>query len=173
MSGTTYPDPQSLEKPECRRLIAAFDPGETTGFCLMLTPMEILQQKQLKTFKDVTDVLDHALRMSSPHGSGVPLDVVYERFQVAPSVAKRLSWDELPAPQVIGVIRAWCEQVGIEPAVYSPSQKRFFSNDKLRSLGVYWAGHEHACDATRHALYHSVFTLGNQQVMLKYLPKEE
>src|SRR5690606_28527171 len=101
--------------------------------------------------------------------------VVVESFRVAPAKAQSLAWDELPAPQVIGVIKEYCLNSEI-PYIEQPSAyKRFFSDEKLKGLDLYQKGIPHGMDALRHALFFSMFTLGYkddpvvQKMLAEYL----
>jgi hypothetical protein len=147
MFGTTSSDPRN-------RATLAMDPGETTGVCLLLPPFDVVMHNQLESAAAVAALL------RSYQGDLDFMTIVYEKFQVAPSVASRLSWNHLPAPQVIGVIESFCQEHRIKPVLQSPAQKRFFDNRKMKLLGAYWPSMPHAVDAARHAFYHAIFTQG-------------
>lgn len=86
-------------------LILALDPGGTTGYAVYDSDdNRCLEIGQFKAWEDL-DFLIVSGSMWSP-----PDVVVYEDFRIYPSAAKSLSWQELIAPQVIGVIRYLCER---------------------------------------------------------------
>lgn len=156
MSGTTSQTFQPL-------VVISFDPGETTGIAVIQTPMKLVYETEANSEHDVMSYLRLVHAAAHDPKMNMPMHVVYEQFRVAPTVAQRLSWNKLPAPRVIGVIEQFCQEHQIPLYTYSPFQKKFYDDRKLRQLGMYFADHKHARDAIRHALYHLTFTLGYAQ----------
>jgi hypothetical protein len=129
----------------------ALDPGATVGWakyedgegyasgeisCLDLWPF--LETYRLTRFKTV-----------------VPLGmiVVYEKFD------RRSTAVDLIAVECIGILKEWARQHrGVTLEEQSASMAKFFwSDEKLKALGLYRIGKPHACDAVRHILYYAYF----------------
>lgn len=82
--------------------------------------------------------------------------VVCESFQYRNSLDKAV----LIPLEYIGVITLWAEQRNRELVMQTPAMgKGFWTDDKLKTLGLYRPGAPHAMDATRHWLYYVTFTL--------------
>lgn len=118
----------------------AFDPGMTTGVAWR-------HDGELRATQwpgeSIVVVLDG---MESAYGIG---EIVVENFRSRPGPAVNLS-----APEVIGRIYAWADQRGI-PVVRQDASpvKTVLTKDRLRAMGGWKRGEEHARDATRHLLY--------------------
>ncbi len=84
--------------------------------------------------------------------------IIYEGYALRRSSAKAMIGNEFATPQVIGVIRWVAYKAGVELVKQSPAQKEFFSNDRLKHLGLYDRGQRHSRDSVRHALYWQFFT---------------
>lgn len=147
------------QKPEERfqGRILAFDPGETTGFCCMVTDKENLKIDlvgQIKTWpmeeavKNFTDII---VKMQ-------PDKVVFESYQVYEWKAEDHSWSQIPTVQVIGCLQTILIQMSI-PYTTQTAQvaKQFCNDDKLESWGYWFKGIRHARDAVRHACYFLLF----------------
>lgn len=102
-------------------IILAFDPGGTTGYAVYDSDDNTcLELGQFETWSKVKRLL-HA----QAGKAWFPPDVViYETFRIFPSVAKSLSWQELLAPQVIGVIRYLCQEQDILCVEQGPSVRK-------------------------------------------------
>ena len=119
----------------------ALDPGQTTGVAYRLEDGELrgLQWPG----EDIMAVLEglHAVY-------GLE-EIVVEDFISRPGPAVNLS-----APRVIGRIMAWAEDNEVPAVMQSPSAaKTVLTKDRLRALGGWVRGAEHARDALRHLLY--------------------
>lgn len=148
-------------------VIVGIDPGQTTGFSVLNAPMEVVSYGQVT---DVTLLLQAI-------GEHRPDVVVMEDFKLYSGSAQRLSWNDLPAPQVIGVIKNYCEQNDIELITQTPSTRKFFTDALLKFLDLYIPGKQHAVDSLRHALYYAWFTAGYkdtkevQDVLKRYIKR--
>lgn len=126
------------------RRMAAVDPGKTTGY-FFLAP-GILKASQLNNLSDLRGALDFDR----------PEVVVVEAFRLYPWQAKNLSWNEMPAAQVIGVVKLWCTEHNAEYVEQPASARKGIPKEWLRKAG-FWAptkGLPHARDAARHLLYY-------------------
>lgn len=87
-----------------------------------------------------------------------PDEIVYEDFKHRPNLMKA----ELHSVQVISVVELWAERrmqtYGIDNPIrgkYLPADcKAFWTNDKIKRLGVYTPGVPHGTDAQRVCLKH-------------------
>jgi hypothetical protein len=76
-------------------------------------------------------------------------EIAIEDFISRPGAAVNLS-----APRVIGRIQAWAEVNDVPYVMQTPSAaKTVITKDRLRALGGWVRGQEHARDALRHLLY--------------------
>jgi hypothetical protein len=123
--------------------LLGIDPGVTTGFCRMSQNYQATTwQANTQSMSTVWDELE----------SAYPSEIVYEDFKHRPNLMKA----ELHSVKVIGVIELWAETKGI-PIVgkYLPADcKAFWTNDKIRRLGLYTKGVPHGIDALRVCLRH-------------------
>jgi hypothetical protein len=148
-------------------LLAAFDPGATTGWCLteydadqLDQPPVVLRSGQFGEWAGVRGIL-------APAESAFPGLVVVESFRPFPSTAQALVGDTLIAAQVIGAIRQTADQTGAQVVMQSPASKMFWTNARLREYGYIptWVAESslhsgrHALDAIRHSLHYLHFGL--------------
>lgn len=85
-----------------------------------------------------------------------PAMVVIEEFRlrlVAATVGSTV-----PTIEVIGVMKYLCGVRGLPFCFQQPSQKICFSDNRIKSLGLYQKGKPHATDAVRHSTYFLTFT---------------
>lgn len=134
----------------------ALDPGATTGYCvaylnenkLWVAPME-----RKFTLGELYDFL----------GWFKPYDayVIYEDFTYRN--ASRMGLDLTPV-KMIGVIELIGEQHGIGGLCKQTAAqgKGFFTDKRLKDMGVYKIGCNHGRDATRHLLQWFTFGEGSQ-----------
>jgi len=142
-------------------LILAIDPGVTTGWCwgnLYEHSLEISPQQSEMTTQDIEILLLNAM-----HSSPKNLHVVYEDFQFRN--ASRSGLNLYPA-KLQGVIELVSEKNPQVPFyVQQPSvqgDKAYFSNDRLKELGIYKRGTEHGRSAEKHLLHWLAFKEGSQ-----------
>lgn len=141
--------------------IASFDPGATTGWCIIEIDPDRLEMRpllvesgQLDRWEGVRGILQRA-----------ELALV-ESFRPFPSAALSLIGDTLIAAQVIGAIQVQAQEMQVKIEMRAPGARVFFTTKRLKQYGYipsYALGalHEnrHALDAIRHALAYAHFDL--------------
>jgi hypothetical protein len=139
-------------------LIVAFDPGGTTGVASYDDQEEEWARTQLIGYhhKELWEwLLNHD-----------PQVIIYERFMYQRrELTKGVSLN-LDAVEYIGVLKLWEKMSSpLSPQLIcqTPHQaKKFWDDNKLKTLNLYMAGAPHANDATRHLLYYLSFTRGEK-----------
>lgn len=118
-------------------MILAFDPGETTGWAAYSARFDTYRCGELD------DDLGNLYAFMT---KAKPSKVAYETFRKR----AQIDTDRLYSPQVIGVIRLWAQQKYIPTFKFSPSQtKSFWTDVKIKRLGLWVPGQKHAMDAVR------------------------
>ena len=139
--------------------IVSLDPGGTNGICIV----ERVPSGEWD-IKYVDGLEKHDLYTKLETIPAENTFLVYETYRLYESKAKVMIGNEFETVQIIGVIKYLCEKRGI-PYTDSPtSNKAFFTDTRLKKLGLY-VTIEHRRDAIRHFLYWLYFTskLGNQK----------
>lgn len=119
----------------------ALDPGVTTGVAWRNLHGDLeATQWPGETIVVILDGFHAGYRLT---------EVVLENFRSRPGPAVNLS-----APEVIGRVYAWADERGV-PVVRQDASpvKTVITKDRLRAMGGWKRGEEHARDATRHLLY--------------------
>jgi hypothetical protein len=129
--------------------VIAFDPGHTTGVAShnegMLTLMQVVG---LDTVNSVLDV-------------GKPELIIYEKF-----FYQRRDKVNLEPVEVIGVIKLYAILTKTPIIGQAPQQaKSFWTDNKIKKLGLWEEGQPHAMDALRHLLYYQAFTMNDQALL--------
>ncbi len=116
-------------------MIISFDPGLTTGYAM--TMRETYQFGHLsESLKGIYDFLSFRN----------PTFIVYEDFKHRPQIINT----ELYSLQVIGVLRLWAQQHDVPTSTMLPATaKSFWTDDKIKALGLWKPGQKHAMDALR------------------------
>ena len=140
--------------------IMSFDPGLTTGVAVLTHPDDIrlfeihvpLSEHQCRE-KHLYRVWEHLMDWERPD------EVVYEDF----TYQHRTTVELFPV-QVIGVINLYGQitRVPIFSETASAA-KRFWTDYKLKAIGRWVPGKDHAMDALRHLLYHEAIRKKNQR----------
>ena len=146
--------------------ILALDPGGTTGYCLWLPDQDRVVQGQLVLPNHHKELYAICARgRKTTKGSFV---IVCERFEFRRDERHRDKIDYV-AREYIGVVKLFVQMtLGATLFEQGASQaKQFFSDDVLKKLSVWVPGQRHAMDATRHYLYHRVFTHGDSSLLQK------
>lgn len=118
--------------------ILAFDPGETTGWCLADTATGALLTGDMPLWQQASLLIDlHA-----------PDLVVVEAFRLYPFRAAGQSWSSFEPVKVIGVITYLCELRQVRMVEQMASEAKSMQFEK-RGEKI----SKHAYDALRHALY--------------------
>lgn len=122
-------------------IIVTFDPGVTTGWSVCDTELKkyYVDQTDSRKLEMVYNILTLWSGENTVFG--------YEDFKHRPG----LSGTELYSKEVIGVIRLWSELHGhSEPFKYLPATaKAFWTDDKIKALGLWHKGLTHGMDALR------------------------
>lgn len=127
--------------------VLAVDPGGTTGWAICdedhLDLVATGQERDQFAF----------CRMADRHAEGLfaaPVDVIVcESYTVTPRTIKLTR--EYSALEIIGTLRYIAGMHGKRFKLQPPaSAKNFMTNDRLRSLGWWRPGEDHARDALRH-----------------------
>ena len=136
--------------------ILGLDPGGTTGVAVCTTQIRSLQAYQFEES-------NHHIALWSYLQTLDPETVVCEDFKWRPHLQPGRGAEraiELVSVEYIGITRLWTLDKGRELVLQQPSQgKQFWTDDKLKKIGVYKPGMPHAMDAVRHVLYYVSFTL--------------
>lgn len=136
-------------------IVVALDPGTTTGWADFIEHIGEGQSHWLRLQlgpDSHNKVLWDRLRHIKPD------HIVCESFtyQVRPDRRKVV----LDSVEYIGVARLYSQVTDTPLHMQSPSQaKGLWTDDKLRSLGLWIPNHPHSMDATRHLLYFMTITL--------------
>lgn len=133
-----------------RDCILVFDPGENTGWVAQWTTDD-----GTVTIRGGTSVRDHTdiIYILSTYS---PTQVVFERFNLYPGMAKTLSWNSFYPCEVIGVIRAWCMLHQVPYVEQAPSIKKYSGglDDTWKRLREANEVTEHTKDAYLHLKYY-------------------
>jgi hypothetical protein len=140
------------------RHVLALDPGRTTGYALAScndVRMRIAVNEREFTLDEMYHLLDRIRHHTHAH-------VIYEDFSYRNYA--RMGLDLTPV-KMIAIIELFRERY--EPFVTFTKQtaaqgKNFYTDAKLRDLGVYKSGRKHGRDATRHLLYWINFGAGGE-----------
>jgi hypothetical protein len=129
-------------------MLLGIDPGVTTGFCTVVLGFKYVVWQADTGPGHLSNVWDLLEELQ-------PDEIVYEDFKQRPGLMKA----ELHSVQVIGVVELWAERfiASKSPIVgkYLPADcKAFWTNDKIKRLGVYTAGVPHGTDAQRVCMKH-------------------
>lgn len=83
------------------------------------------------------------------HGPG---ELVCESFQYRQAQSNA----DLSGVEVIGLVKEWSRQFSIPISFQSPAEGKFYwTDEKLKRIGLYTPGKRHSRDATRHLLYYA------------------
>ncbi len=123
--------------------VLAFDPGETTGVAWLKHTEGEEEATILDTYvTPLWDGIEETI-LSSP-----PDVVVIEDFRLYPGKAKFLGFNEMPAAQVIGVIKFLCDKYEIPYVMQPASIKQAVRGDLSEVKTI------HAKDAAKHGVYY-------------------
>ena len=130
--------------------VLVFDPGENTGWVAQET-----YDDGRVVLRGGTAVRDHR-KVIEILNTFSPTEVVFERFNLYPGMAKTLSWNSFYPCEVIGVIRAWCMLNSVPYVEQAPSIKKYSGGldeawKLLRNTSVVT---EHTKDAYLHLKYY-------------------
>lgn len=130
-------------------IITACDPGGTTGLC---TASDEAMEFTWAQMEGLNNVWRYLTIMQ-------PELIIYERFD------KTAKYADTTAIEVIGVIKLYAEQKGIQAIPQGRSIKTFWSDFKMKRIGAYCKGQPHATDAARHLLNYVVLVKKNLELL--------
>lgn len=68
--------------------------------------------------------------------------------------------------EVIGVVKLWVTKHDCKLIMQTPAMgKKFWTDDKIKKLGLWEEGQKHAMDAMRHLLHYRAFQLGHNYLL--------
>lgn len=126
--------------------VLALDPGKMTGWAAWAPGVDGRPQSGQDEFFDVLERTDRW--MAAVGHDGI---VVVERYTISKSTLEksRQSW----SLEVIGTVKFLANRHGVELVMQQPSDaKSFVPDSRLRDVGWYVRGQDHARDALRHLL---------------------
>lgn len=162
-----------------KRRIMAIDPGGDTGIALY-DPFELEWSTYTIPF-DPIQLYDFFL----PRALHI---VICESFDYRPvgkykfGNSRAIPKVDLTPREVIGILKLACAQAGREivfqkPAIVNGDKetdpdgaKVFWTDLKVKQLGLYKPGHVHEMDAVKHLLHYRAFTLEEQELFINLRP---
>lgn len=128
-------------------MLIGFDPGKNTGFVVFDEAVFKLEQAGQVLIDDVPNLLRDLQH---------PTAIIVEAFRLYPWRSEGLSWNSLPAVQVIGQIKAWGVEHGVGVNEQPASVRKTISNDMVKAFGLWrpTVRQPHARDAARHILWY-------------------
>jgi hypothetical protein len=138
--------------------VLAIDPGLTTG----LAWAKFDRAHFYDTLPEVTTEMPREFdatcgKIETTIRKVLPDLIVLEKFTITAATAKKSTAGSSVAIELIGVVKYIVNQYGIKLEIQSPvDAMNFISDEKLRRLGLYKPGLDHARDATRHLLLAAV-----------------
>lgn len=159
---------QTGERPVLTML--SLDPGKTTGYCIAVydDKLRICVGQEELSLGAVSALLE---KLASA-GQMIDLHVIYEDFEYRNQARTGL---DLTPVKIIGVIEMYKEFHEPFISFYKQSAatgKAFYSDDRLKQLGVYKIGKPHGRDATRHLLQWANFGAGGRYIDLETVQLE-
>lgn len=125
--------------------VMAIDPGPSTGIALWDTDDELPWATTLQRH-EAEDFIVEKIAKQAVHL------VICEEFVITAGTAKkgRMGSESI---EMIGVVKYFCRECDVELKFGRPSDAmKFATNEKLKRIGWYQTGPEHARDALRHLL---------------------
>lgn len=133
-----------------KQALLALDPGETTGVCYKPWDSDQLWLMQW----DTKDVGQSFMQLVDFLEKFEPGHIRYEDYKVYSWKAADHANASLHTPQWIGAIRAASSLADIPYSCKMAQQpKGWWTDEKLKRVGMYNAGLKHARDALRHMLF--------------------
>lgn len=137
-----------------------FDPGNTTGWAQFENDVLVNWGQLDFDLPALWDLLC----------TRAPDVLVWESFNLHAHRRDSQIGSSFPAVQVIGVLRLYADQWGLDYTERTPQQvKQIWTDDKLRKFHFYQKGQPHANDAIRHGLTHLQIHKRNDRVRRDWL----
>jgi hypothetical protein len=161
------------------KMIIGMDPGGTTGLAWWI-PMRHTEEriaddhwgiKQMEKCNEDLPLKYLMMHLSSLTTAVEPflgyptIHLVYEPFEFRKDDSHRDKIDYTPA-EVVGALRYWMVDRPHIKLVRSPASlgKGFWTDEKIKKLGLWESGSRHAMDAMRHLLRYRAFELNHLQL---------
>ena len=136
-------------------VVIGFDPGGTTGYCVIDTEGHVRAQGQFEG----DDAAQTRQCRALLKGYRNVLMVLIEAYRIYPSALQAHTFSAVQPVQIIGRIKMLCEEFGFEyKEQMAGLVKPFFTTPRLKWYGAYIPKATHPNDAARHVLYWMVFT---------------
>jgi hypothetical protein len=125
-------------------VVVAIDPGVTTGIAWLQDGVHIAQMLPYPQDEDYLIAFPWAMVSRA----------VCESFQLGAATLKKSQAGSLSTIERIGVVRMLCRANGVALTMQSPAEAKTFDPDcsKLKRMGWYTPGPDHARSASRHLL---------------------
>lgn len=141
--------------------ILSFDPGQTTGVCeirILKVPYDIESSCTIDTWQIGPE--DHHGDLFKICQASLCDHIVAENF-----IHQRRGSAVLKPVEYLGVIKLFCsERKDVSLTIQTPAMaKNFWTDEKIKSLGLWKRSSPHAMDALRHGLYFVTTTLKNNR----------
>jgi hypothetical protein len=163
------------------KVIIAIDPGGTTGiaWCTLGPDGPIWGREEIGPCTDdaelalvlryITDVTRYAEPFNNRPDQVV---VICERFEFRLDERSRTKID-YTAAEVIGALRIWAHERPYVRLVMTGAGlgKGFWSDDKIKTLGLWVPGQRHATDALRHLLRYRLFAMNHTELLQPFKPE--
>lgn len=133
--------------------ILAFDPGETTGFVVMLDDWppnnnSVVTTSNLRGEKEICAAYFTALDLAAH-----PPVVVVESFKLFPHMAKQQIGSSFPSCEVIGMLRILAFLANLDICFQPPSVQKNWPSESLKKYGFNTSNLSlHQLSALKHAL---------------------
>lgn len=129
--------------------ILVLDPGESTGWCFRNREGYVIGGTCGKDHEEVAQLIV----------AHQPDLLVFERFNLYPSMARTLAWNTFYPCEVIGVIRYMCDTHNIKYLEQAPSVKKYSGVTKQSDLWRNFKARipevsEHTFDTLQHLAYY-------------------
>ena len=162
------------------KVIIGIDPGGTTGLAWWSSLSGLTSVDQISDCKEdsqlhtVIQMLNAIVSLAEPlNGQGI-VHIMLERFEFRLDERDRTKIDYMPA-EVVGAIRLWAHGRASVKLVLTGASlgKGFWSDDKIKKLGLWVPGRRHAMDALKHLLRYRLFTLRHQKLLEAFRPEDQ
>ena len=137
------------------QVVLSLDPGGHTGICLAIktaTDWTIEYTAALARWDLYNYLAKFNAKWETDQQNGVQALVIYETYKLYASHAKAMIGNKFETCEHIGVIKFLAHVHGIPVIEYPASNKTFWSDTRLKYLGLY-PKTEHERDAIRHFLH--------------------
>ncbi len=136
--------------------VLSLDPGVTTGYVIANLQGRRISIEVGQAEWTLMQVFERLREVCINRGS----HIVYETFEYRNASRRGLNLTPVKIIGVIELMQEWFPSRGFYPQTAAQG-KGFYSDDKLKELGVYVKGKPHGRDATRHLLHWLNFGYGS------------